>query len=372
VHIVDRGVLSPAEPAGDRRATVYPTVTPLRDGTLLATCVVGASKDDDGQTIELRRSRDGRTWSAPERPFRSEVEGRRGSLGSGYLTHLEGDHLVAVGVWVDREAHPGKPLFNGETEGTLPMRNLVAHSTDLGRTWSPWRAVPVPADLGPAAATDPILRLADGRLVLSSEVGKHYDDRSKWFQRVIYQYSDDQGRSWGPPRTTCQDPTGRIFNWDQRVGVAPDGRVVTFTWTYDHDAARYLNIHRRLSRDGGATWSEPGDLGFADQPSHPAILSDGSVVLAWVDRFGSRSIRARRAECLDGPFLESSEVVLYELTRARGSGNGFETTGELLSDLHLWTFGLPYAAALPGGDVMVTYYAGDPGALAAYWVRLAP
>ena len=288
------------------------------------------------------------------------------------MTQLEGDRLVALGVWVDREAYPGRPLFNRETEGTLPLRNLLADSWDLGRTWTPWRALPVPGDLGPAAATDPILRLADGRLALSAEIGKHYDDRSKWFQRVVYFYSDDQGRSWGPPYTTCQDPTGRIFNWDQRVTVAPDGRLLTFTWMYDHDEARYLNIHRRVSSDSGSTWSQPEDLGFADQPSHPAILPDGSVVLAWVDRFGSRSIRARRAERLDAPFVESSEVVLYELPKVRGSGNGFETTGQLLSDLHLWTFGLPYAAVLPDGDVMVTYYAGDPGALSAHWVRLSP
>jgi len=373
VHIVDRGVLSPAEPGGNRRATVYPTVTPLRDGTLLATYVVGASKDDDGQTIELRRSTDGgRTWSAPQRPFLSEVEGRRGSLGSGYVTQLEGDRLVALGVWVDREAYPGRPLFNGETEGTLPLRNLLADSLDLGRSWSMWRALPLPHDLGPPAATDAILRLADGTLALSAEIGKHYHDRSKWFQRVVYFYSHDQGRSWGPPHTACQDPTGRIFNWDQRAAVAPDGRVMTFTWTYDHDAARYLNIHRRLSRDGGRTWSEPEDLGFSDQPSHPAVLPDGRVVLAWVDRFGSRSIRARLAEGVDAPFLESTEVVLYQLGASGGRGNGFDGTGELLSNLHLWTFGLPYAVALPDGDVLVTYYAGDPGALSAHWVRLAP
>ncbi|PYV12835.1 MAG: hypothetical protein DMG07_16145, partial [Acidobacteria bacterium] len=81
---------------------------------------------------------------------------------------------------------------------------------------------------------------------------------------------------------------------------------------------------------------------------------------------------ARLAEGVDAPFLESTEVVLYQLGASGGRGNGFDGTGELLSNLHLWTFGLPYAVALPEGDVLVTYYAGDPGALSAHWVRLAP
>ena len=163
-------------------------------------------------------------------------------------------------------------------------------------------------------------------------------DRSgfkKWSTSIL-RTRDAPGRK---PRTTSQDPTGRIFNWDQRAGVATDGRLVTFTWTYDHDAARYANIHRRLSRDGGETWTEPEDLGFMDQPSHPAMLPDGRVVLAWVDRFGTRSIRARMAESVDAPFLEKTEVVLYQL----GGDNGFEryentrraSIGSLCVDL--WT-----------------------------------
>lgn len=32
--------------------------------------------------------------------------------------------------------------------------------------------------------------------------------------------------------TVSQDPSGRICNWDQRTGIAPDGRLVTFSWTY--------------------------------------------------------------------------------------------------------------------------------------------
>ena len=55
-----------------------------------------------------------------------------------------------------------------------------------------------------------------------------------------------------------------------------------------------MNIHRRVSSDGGHTWSAPEDIGVTDQAAHPAVLPDGRTVLAWVDRFQSQSIKARR------------------------------------------------------------------------------
>src|SRR5262249_26109924 len=158
-------------------------------------------------------------------------------------------------------------------------------------------------------------------------------------------------------------PTGRIFNWDQRAAVAPDGRLAAFTWTYDSTTCRYLNVHRRISRDSALSWSPAEDLGFSDQPSHPAILPDGRTVLAWVDRFGSRWIRARLASDVAGPFEAWTEVTIYAHGSAAGSGSDRDDTGGVLGDMALWSFGLPYAETLGDGDVLVVYYAGTPAAM---------
>lgn len=369
MKILEQGILNRGERGGRRTLATFPTVTPLSDGTLLATYRVGTTKDCDDETVELRRSPDGgRTWGNPVTPFSSVLNGRRGSLKVAYITPLAEDRLIAAALWVDREAYPGQPLFNSETEGCLPMAVVVADSDDFGRTWSPWRVVPVPDDVGPPSLTNPILRLNSGRLAISIETNKAYADRSKWFQRVAYVYSGDEGRTWSAPVTVAQDPDGRYFNWDQRAGAAPDGRIVTYSWYYDRETTTYLNIRRRISRDEGATWTGPEDLGFADQASRPAILRDGRVVLAWVDRYGSRSIRARMAEGVDRPFRPETEVTVYqyrdpELSRAKD-------TGEMLAEMSLWSFGLPYAEALPEGDVMIVYYAGDVGCMDVRWVRL--
>ena len=369
MKIIDHGVLNPAQP-GTRRATAaFPSVAALPDGSLMASYRVGTNKDSADATVELRRSFDlGRTWSKPVSPFSTTLDGKRGSLRCVYLTPLSESHVLACALWVDRETYPGLRLFNLETEGCLPMAVVLADSHDLGDTWSPWRVVPVTEDIGPPSLTSPVLRFASGKLAVSIETNKPYYDRSTWYQRVVYVFSEDGGRTWSPPHTTCQDPEARIFHWDQRAGVGPDGRTVTFTWTYDRHANTYLNIQRRISRDEGLTWSAPDDLGITDQPSRPAILPDGRVVLAWVDRFQTHSIRARMAPSIAAGFSGESEVVLYSLEHHRP--RHLSNTGDMLADMNVWTYGLPYAETLPTGEVMVVYYAGDENSLDALWYRL--
>jgi hypothetical protein len=272
-------------------------------------------------------------------------------------------------MWINRSAFPGKPLFNPETDGCLPAAILVANSWDGGDSWSEWREVPMPDDVGPPSLTNPVLRLNDGRLAISIETNKPYLDTTKWRQRVVYTFSPDGGVTWTPPQTMCEDPTGRLMNWDQRAAVARDGRIATYTWTFDTESHRYLPIARRLSYDGAANWSAAEWLDFSDQPARPAVFPDGSLVLAWVDRFGLGAIRARRATLFDGPFPEESEVVVYR--HQRDGARAFTTT-ETLADMSTWSYGLPFVEALPGGDALLVYYAGTVDATDIRWARLRP
>lgn len=370
MRVAGEGIVCAGGEAGGARAVAtFPSVTALPDGSLMALYRVGASKDSDGSVTELRRSRDGgRTWSEAEAPFSDYFEGVRGSLQVVYATPMDGAHLLASALWVDREAFPGQPLFHPETEGCLPMRVLVADSRDAGRSWSVWREVAVTPDVGPPSLTSPATRLPDGRVIVSIESNKPYLDRSQWLQRVVHCESTDGGATWSAPRTVCEDRSGEVFHWDQRLTALPDGTLAAFSWTYHRPSNRYLPIRRHVSRDGGRTW-HTDELGFADQPSHPAVLPDGRVVLAWVDRYGSRSIRARIAARADGEFKAASEVVLY---RAEAPAAQTKDTAGMLTDMGLWSFGLPYAEALPGGrEVLVVYYAGAPDRMDIRWTRLA-
>jgi hypothetical protein len=343
----------------------------LPDGQLLATNRVGSTKDSDDETVELRYSDDlGAHWSEPQSPFATTLLKRRGSLKVVYPTLLGNGRLLGAALWVDRAAHPVQALFNEATQGCLPMKILLTESADLGRSWSDWRVVETPTDIGPPSLTNPILKFPGGRLALSIESNKHYHDSSPWLQKVVYLYSEDLGHSWGNPTLICGDDTGRLMHWDQRAGVAPDGLLMTFTWSYDTQAGVYRNIDRRLSRNEGRSWSTPEDLGFPDQPSHPAVFPDGRVVLAWVDRFKTQSIRARLSASPQAPFEQASEVVLHDDSR-RTTGGKFSGAGQAIEDMFRWNYGLPFAEALPNGEAMVLYYAPRGDGTAIHWARLA-
>ena len=372
MKVVGHGVMSAPAPGTPRAVAKQVHLAELDDGEVLATYRVGAGSDSELGDAELRRSSDGgRTWTAPETPWPTSFAGVRGTLYAPTLTALGGSRVLACVLWVDRDAFPGALIFNPETEGCLPMKILLADSADRGRTWTPFREVRTPADVGPPSLTSPVRRLASGRLLLSIESNKEYLDASQWFQRVVYLYSSDEGQTWTAPVTVCQDPTGRIRNWDQRLAVALDGRLGSFTWTYDSETVSYRDIHRRISTDEGLTWTNPEPLGITDQAGHPAILSDGRLVLGWVDHFESHSLRVRLAAAIDAPLDPASEVVLYEAPAALAGEGG--DGGEALVAMATWTFGSPFVLALRDGSVLVAAYRGDTdAAIGIDWWRLDP
>ena len=170
------------------------------------------------------------------------------------------------------------------------------------------------------------------------------------------------------------DPTGRIANWDQRGAVAADGRLVSFSWTYDFEAVAYRDIRRRISADEGRTFGEPTELGFADQPGHPGHPPGragrprlGRSLRVALDP-GSPGGRASTPRSTPTPRSCSTRPTV----RSRATPSSTETTGDALVEMQAWSYGLAFAETLPDGDVGVVHYApGQDGGLDVRWVRLA-
>lgn len=352
-----RGCLARGEAGGDRATLTFPAVTALASGGLVATLRAGRTKDDAGERIEVHRAGPGGTdWSGPVATLRApQLGGHMGSLKLCYLTETAPGKLLAAAMWVDRTSHPGAPLFNEATDGCLPMAIVLAQSGDDGHSWTTWEAVPLPDALGPPSLTAPVLRLPDGQLVLSIETNKTYQDAGPWDQRAVFLRSGDGGASWSAPEVAARDPAGRLFNWDLRCGVLPDGRIVTFAWTYDRQAGAYLDIHRRMVPAGGGPATAPEPLGFADQPGRPAMLTGGRVVLPYVDRFGAGRICVRVADGPEAPF--GAPLVLHEQAAPNPAASASD---DLLAQMSRWSYGLPWAEPLADGSVLVAWYAGAP------------
>lgn len=370
MKIVDRGKITHSEPGTARAVHTFPALLACRDGSLLMSCRRGSNKDCADEWVDLYRSIDGgQGWErmAADLPPAS-VGGAASSLRVVYLTEMAAGHLLAASMWIDRETHPGASLFNPRTQGCLPMGLFLADSFDGGRSWSAWRPVELPADIGPPSLTNPLIKLDDGGLLLSVETNKQYADDSQWFQRVVTLRSYDGGLSWDEPSDAGFDRSGRFFHWDLRLGLSAAGHLVSFAWVYDTVEQRYCNIRRRLSADSGRTWSAAQDIGIADQAGHPAMLPDGRIALAWVDRFGSGTIRARVGAQTGTDFDPASEVTIYTHSESGRNKRGISAT---LDDMSIWSYGLPYAERLEDGDVMVVYYAGHQTAMDIHYARLS-
>ena len=63
MEIIDTGVLVRAESGSARANLTFPSLTVQSDGSILAICRAGSTKDSADETVELYRSIDsGATW----------------------------------------------------------------------------------------------------------------------------------------------------------------------------------------------------------------------------------------------------------------------------------------------------------------------
>jgi hypothetical protein len=296
-----------------------------------------------------------------------KLDGKPGQFRALGLTALGGARVLATLYWVDH-SDPSLPFFNEQTEGLLDSRIMLAESADGGETWTAPALLDTTPFTVPTPITGPVLLLPDGEWVCQFETNKPYYDESMWVHRSVLIFSRDGGRTWPRHSIVTEDP--RIFYWDQRPQVLPDGRIVDLFWTYDNGAATYLNIHARASTDGGRTWSVLWDTGVPGQPAPVAPLGDSRLAMVYVDRTGAPAIRCRISA--DGGHTWSTETTqtLYEsvlpsqTVRKDGMADAWAEMGK-------FSVGLPATASLPNGDLLVVYYAGeDTDHTSVEWVRV--
>ncbi|MBL9174696.1 MAG: exo-alpha-sialidase [Verrucomicrobiales bacterium] len=269
---------TPVFTAGDGgyRSIRIPSIVTTGQGTLLAFAEGrGAPQDQAGNDLLLRRSRDGgRTWE----PLQVVQEDGAHSLNNptAVVDHATGriflmyqripSHLKET----SRETAPG-------WEGTNIYRNLLTHSDDDGKTWSP------PCDLtrstkrettattiasGPGAGIQLRRGPHAGRLIIPFNEGPYH----QWNNYAVF--SDDHGDHW---TTGANAPGARVetassglrsqINEVQMVELS-DGSVRLNSRPFAGAPLRKTAI----SRDGGETWSPVEDVPELPDPSCNAAI----------------------------------------------------------------------------------------------------
>ena len=372
MKIVDRGVVVEGGGEEDQRSCAFAGVCALPGGRWVCGFRAAPTKAATaGQKAMVSWSDDeGATWSSPAAPFEPPaLEGRKGSFRGVYPTSVGADRLLASIMWVD-VSDPALPFFNEQTEGLLDTRVFHAWSADGGATWTR----PQPMDTSPfdvpTPLTGPALVLPDGELACQFELNKHYYDTSVWRHSSVLMFSKDGGRSWPEHSIVSHDPANRFFWWDQRPGVLEDGRILVPFWTYDNQAATYLNIHARESLDRGRTWSPLWDTGVPGQPAQPVSLADGRVAMVYVDRTAEPVIKVRVSGDHGRSWPAETELVISQPASASQTWNK-GSMQDAWAEMGKFSLGLPATARLGDGDVLVVYYNGPATDLTSIeWVRL--
>jgi hypothetical protein len=176
IEVVDQATVWQAEPDDPVGHGCEPRVTRMTPGAIVLSHRVGTTREGaDGRPRLVRSDDDGVTWRELDRPFVGALSVGWDLRGCALAETADGG-LLAVVVALDKTSN--RPTYNPQTEGLVPIRNLVARSDDGGETWSePWEL----ADGRHVQhASQGLLALPDGGILCTFETFKTYDDPGVW------------------------------------------------------------------------------------------------------------------------------------------------------------------------------------------------
>jgi hypothetical protein len=373
MEVIARGTIFDATTAPDNcRSCAFTSVARLTNGDLLVAFRNATGRDAPDGRLRVLRSRDeGVTWTTLHEGMTATVDGIAGNLYSGYFTELAPGRLLGAFVWVNR-SDPALSFVNPITAGVLPMRTLLAESTDGGESWGPFRVVDHAPQTG-CSCTGPVMRLAGGLLALPYESWKEYDDPSPGRHAANLALSSEGGRTWPCRKTVAADPDSALFYWDQRFAVHPGtGLLTAMFWTHDRAAQHDIDNHIAWGRPDGSHWTTPVSTGWRGQHCQPVALGGDRLAAIYVHRHDPPSLRVILSEDFGRTWRRETELAFYESAVGPEPGvSGERAFEDFWQDMMAWRFGHPRGLLLPDGDLFVAYYAGDEVATSMRWVRIA-
>jgi len=355
-QLLFEGTLSP----GPTHNLALPSLLICPDGSILMAHRVGRHKNSADGTQRLWRSPDGGgTWSPLVFPFTRTPAGQPGEFRTAALSAISPDRIAMFITWIDHPVGKGDvPLCNAVTGGLLPIHIGWTSSTDNGSTWANLREID-PTPLVQPCGNRAMVRLDNGWLLAAFETYKHFDDPSPWSARSAVITSSDDGRTWNPPQVVGEDPAHFRFHWDQQVQRLRDGTLLALSWVDDKRKPGRSEIFLAHSPDCGRSWPNPKPTGISGQFSTLVELSDGRLLLLYVQRTGEPSIRIRVGKHGGRVWEPTDSLVLHSQTADDLAAAAKQSYEDYLRNMARWSFGWPTAIELPSGELLVSYYVGE-------------
>ena len=335
------------------RQSAFPSLAALPDGRIAASFAIGQAFESVDSTTYLSFSGDGGvSWSDPVKML--SFDGEPCPV-SDYckITALPDGRLLALGYAYPRP-DPSLPLGN-VTGGVLDDFVFWSSSADGGKNWEAPHRIPCAGVHTEASA--PITVLPDGGWI--TPIAPFPDWDGNWHGRVCGRalVSRDGGESWNADAVCTAFPGDATLSYEQRMCVLSSGTLVCISWNERIDTGERLCNHFTLSRDGGATWSEPVSTGVMGQAS--SVLSLGGERLLALHAVRRDTDRPGVYGCLvdlsHGTWNVLDRALLWEPeTPVLRDPNAPEIFAYL-------KFGQPSAIRLKNGAVLMTHWFAENG-----------
>ncbi len=250
-------------------------------GVARMNCAVGLANEGDLVALVSGCAHRGPPYSVPEKPkvdkvmrawvCRSSDGGATWEIGYDFPESLEESYLAKDNAFIPfgniEQADDGSLCASGYLRRGVERQSYLFRSQDDGRTWGE-RVV-----LNPVGNETAILHLGNGRWLASSR----NNHRSRHRQILELCVSEDDGKTWrrDQPLTLPGQVTGHLARLD-------DGRVLL---SYGNRNWGNYGVDVRFSEDEGKTWGPPAriaDAPFSDCGYPSSVqLPDGRIVTAY-------------------------------------------------------------------------------------------
>ncbi len=357
VEIAEEGILDRAP----GRGAYMPWITPLPNGSFIASQHVGTALGANDCRIEILRSSDGRQW---------HNEGPIPCDDASFSYRVPQIHVLPDGrllMTATRFECSEADLFDPESEALQRPQMLLYFSDDEGRHWSQPSVIPVdlPADQYTANGAGTLLQLADGRWMYPFETWKPEGYSGPPDQKAAALFSPDQGKTWNEWSVVADDRSGSLCYWDQMCAQLTDGRIYTMLWTHRYGTSTDAPNHYVVSDDAGRTWSPPCATNLLGQVCCPIALPDGRVAALYNHRHHPQGVRLAISED-----LRHFDDALAVFDAGSEATLGEAQSENFLAEHLLIAFGKPGGIQLADGDVLVWYWCTTSGITHTRWARL--
>jgi hypothetical protein len=336
-----------------------PRIVRLSDGTILLSHRAGTRRESaDGRPHILRSRDEGRTWADLGRAV-DPPSAAGWDLRGFAMTQLVSGDVLGVAIGLDKRLD--RPVYNPDGEGLVPIANHFSRSSDEGESWS--AGSPLTGQPIPQTASQGLLTLPDGDVLMTFETFKEYDETGPWRYMGGALRSHDEGETWGEMVISAAsdwegDPYDTMW-WDPRIARLDDGTLVQFYYAFRHRTGGEGPVHAGWSHDAGRTWVPPTATSLSGQATYPIPLRGGGLVAFQQVREGPGTMLAHYSADGGRTFDPASTTTVYEHgAPSAGAADGSLGSFDYLISMDRFTFGHPCGVPLGPDRVLVVWYAG--------------